>query len=521
MKNIIKTYNVLSVIFLLMFVSACQDDFLDRPSEDTLALDNFYSTDAQVQSATKALYTRTWFNFHNKAFFAITEVGSGNMFTYSSDVNGMVNFSLNSTDPELFNAWKSLWSNIAQANTLINFLEERVGSGVSPDVVQNAIGEAYFIRATSYFYLVRLWGPVPIIENNLDHVDSPQINTNYVEDIYTFIVSDYQNAISRLVEKVRGANYANNGHVSKGSAKAMLAKVYLYLQDYPNAKLYAEEVINSGEFKLYGGEELPSKTFGDLFLYANNNNEESIFALQWKASGTYGTGSNCNTQFGYTSNVTNATYGGVFAPSQDILDIYEAQDLRRKETFMLPGDEYPNILTGDGSSLIVPDDINPQGAGAGIKKYVVGRLNGDITGPVDAWGMMGNNTYIMRYAELLLIHAEAIMGGAGVTSDQAALESFNKIRRRAGFSQGQDYSSITFDDILLERRRELAFEGDYWFDLGRIPRSQAINILSNQNRGDSVTAAYYTPSESDFYMPYPDGDVAKNPLLLEPPVPYY
>ncbi|WNH10924.1 RagB/SusD family nutrient uptake outer membrane protein [Thalassobellus suaedae] len=196
----------------------------------------------------------------------------------------------------------------------MNFLESRVGPDVDQDVIDNAIGEAYFMRATAYFYLVRMWGPVPIIENNLDYSNDPYINTNPVSDIYTFIINDYKDAAVKLKSKVRSTNYGENGRVSKGSAKAMLAKVYLYQKDYQNAKTIAEEVINSHEFKLLGGSELPSMSFGDLFLYKNNNNEESIFAIQWKGDGNYGSANNSNTQFGISSNTvstSNASYGGV------------------------------------------------------------------------------------------------------------------------------------------------------------------------------------------------------------------
>jgi hypothetical protein len=174
------------------------------------------------------------------------------MYTNSSDVNAMRNFSITGADPELNNGWQSLWANVAQANNIINFLSSRVGPSVNKKIVDNAIGEAYFMRATAYFYLVRLWGPVPIIENNLDHASSPQLNTNRVEDIYTLIVKDYKKAVDLLDSKVRGSNYSANAKVSKGSAKAMLAKVYLYQKDYANAKAMSEEVINSGEFKLLG-----------------------------------------------------------------------------------------------------------------------------------------------------------------------------------------------------------------------------------------------------------------------------
>ncbi|WP_264563576.1 RagB/SusD family nutrient uptake outer membrane protein [Flavobacterium sp. N3904] len=514
MKNFFNIYK-LSILAIALFVSgSCSNDFLDRPSEDGISLDSYYSSDAQVAAATNGMYSRTWFQFGNKFFWAISEVGSGNMCTFSSDVNAMRNFSLTGTDGELANGWQSLWANVAQANSIINFLPERVGSGVSQKVLDNTVGEAYFMRATAYFYLVRLWGPVPIIENNLDYANTPQINTNNVDDIYKLIISDYKNAIDRVEAKIRTSNYASNGHISKGSAKAMLAKVYLYQKDYANAKLLAGEVIASNEFKLYGGDQLPGKTFGDLFLTGNNNNEESVFALQWKGDGNYGSANNCNTQFG-TSDTSNASYGGVFGPSQDILSAYSAGDKRKRETFMVPGDTYA-IKSTQGATFTLPVGENAQGSGAAIKKYCIGKVT-ESTGPADTWNMMNNNTYIMRYSEVLLIYAEAVLAGGASTTDASALSAVNAVRKRAGLT---DLTTITFDAIFKERRLELCFEGDYWYDLGRIDRAKAIAIMSAQNRGSKANAEYYTPTEADFLIPYPDVDVAKNPKLLEPPVPY-
>ncbi|MFP9113870.1 RagB/SusD family nutrient uptake outer membrane protein [Flavobacterium sp. RHBU_3] len=513
-----------------MIIFSCTADFTNRPPEDSISLDAYYSTNAQVASATNVMYSRTWFNFETKFLWAVAEVGGGNMYTNSSDVNALRNFSMNGSYGILNDGWQSLWANVAQANAIINFLEDRVGPDVDPEVLQNTIGEAYFLRATAYFYLVRLWGAVPIIENNLDYAGTPQINTNRIEDIYTFIEMDYQKAIEKMYDKNRGSDYTQNGHVSKGSAKSMLAKVYLYEKKYTEARQLAEEVINSGEFKLLGGTSLPGKSYADLFTYPNNNNEESIFALQWYWDGNYGSGNICNTQFGISSaalTTSNCSYGGVFGPSQDILSLYEDGDVRRKQTIMMPGDVYSDIkvLINSGTTeqmgFTVPSaaDIGGQGAGAAIKKYVIGIENGNATGPtqVGGNGATSNNTYIMRYAELLLIHAEAVLAGGASTSDAGALASFNAVRNRAGLPS---VTSITFTDIFNERRKELAFEGDYWFDLGRLPRAQAIAIMSAQNRGNMWTEEHFTPSESDFYLNYPDNDVAKNPKLLEDPVPY-
>lgn len=296
------------------------------------------------------------------------------------------------------------------------------------------MGESHFIRAFSYFFLVRLWGNVPIIENNADYSLNYVIPSNPSEDVYKFIENDLKFAIANLRTKNRGSNYAANAHVSSGSAKALLAKVYLYEKKYELARALAQEVINSGEFKLLGGDELPLKSFADLWLQKNNNNEESIFAWQWNGAGGYFDGNFSNTLFAPENRLVETTYSGQIAPSQDLIkNVYEDGDKRRKETFMLPGDFYPNLTyaqTLDVDSPLVLGytfslQYEAQKSGAGLKKYVIGKENLPITGPFNPQfnGESSMNSYMMRYAELLLIHAEAILGSqSGSTSDPNALK---------------------------------------------------------------------------------------------------
>ncbi|MBW2962729.1 RagB/SusD family nutrient uptake outer membrane protein [Mesonia aestuariivivens] len=520
MKNLnlkIKASLLLSVLFL---VSACSEDFLNRPPEDSVALDNFYSSEEELIANANVLYGTVWFNFNSKAFWSITELTGGNARTFSGDVINFGNFTVTGDNNELTNGWESLWGVVAQSNAIINFVPERVAGSVPQAAVDNVLGEAHFMRAVAYFYLVRIWGAVPIIENNLENVYDPQIPTNRVEDIYEFMERDLQFAIDNCYEKTRGGNYEANIHVSSGSAKALKAKVHLYQEEYDEARQLAEEVINSGEFKLFGID-IPSKSYSDLFLTANNNNEESIVQMQWSSQG-YGVGNAMQASFAISSQITGTGDGySVIGPTIDLQEAYEDGDERRKATIMLANDYYPSILSSEGG-FTVPDDINAQNTKAGIKKYVVGTP--EDNGGEGAAQAAPNNTYIMRYADVLLIHAEAILAGQESTSNVAALNSFNAIRERAGLGS---LPSITLENILQERRLEFAIEGEYWFDLGRIDRQMAIEIISNQERGtysnDTPPVIYsqkFTPSAEDFTMPYPSSDVALNPRLLEEPQPY-
>ncbi|WP_337966958.1 RagB/SusD family nutrient uptake outer membrane protein [uncultured Flavobacterium sp.] len=529
MKNIIKRSGAIAMTLVLLMSSSCSQDFIDVPAEGTPTIGNYYDSDTKLDNATNGLYSLVWFNMNKSAFYGITDVISGNMYAdIYNDFGKFTDLSFTNSQSFISDAWRSCYGAIANSNAYINSLPKNVGPNVTKEALNNAMGESHFIRAFSYFFLVRLWGNVPIIENNADYSLNYVIPSNPTEDVYKFIENDLKFAIANLRTKNRGSNYAANAHVSSGSAKALLAKVYLYEKKYELARALAQEVINSGEFKLLGGDELPTKSFADLWLQKNNNNEESIFAWQWTGAGGYFDGNFSNTLFAPENRLVETTYSGQIAPSQDLIkNVYEDGDKRRKETFMLPGDFYPNLTYAQNLDVDSPLILGytfalqyeAQKSGAGLKKYVIGKENLPITGPFNPPfnGESSMNSYMMRYAELLLIHAEAILGSqSGSTSDPNALRSFNAVRRRAGVPEKV---SISFDDIFKERRAELACEGDYYFDLGRLPFSQAKAILEAQNRGNREVEKHISISATNLLLPYPSDDLIKNPKLKEV-VPY-
>ena len=273
MKNIIKRSSVVAITLIMLISSSCSQDFIDVPAEGTPTIGNYYDSDEKLDNAANGLYGIVWFNMNKSAFFGITDVISGNMYAGPYNEFGkFTDLSFTSSQGYISDAWRSCFGAIANSNAYINNLPQSVGPNVSKEALNNALGEAHFIRAFSYFFLVRLWGNVPIIENNADYSKNFVIPSNPVEDVYTFIENDLKFAAANLRSKNRGSDYASNAHVSSGSAKAFLAKVYLYQKKYDLARAMAQDVISSGEFKLLGGDELPTKSFADLFLQKNNNN---------------------------------------------------------------------------------------------------------------------------------------------------------------------------------------------------------------------------------------------------------
>jgi hypothetical protein len=528
--------------------AGCKKDFFNRPPEDRSTVGTYYQTADQVQSSTNILYAAPWFGFNGKAFLAIGDLQSGNARCDAGtdgEFDAFHNFTEGNATLAVQSTWNSLYTVVAQSNALLNNLATAAPASVPPAVINNALGEARLMRAAAYFYLVRLFGNVPIITNPTNFVSNFQtVPLNPVTDVYKFMVMDLQFAEANCTPGV-----ASTGHVSSGSASALLAKVYLYEQDYANAKKEAEKVINSGEFGLLGLD--AAGTYTNLFETAYNNNKESIIALQWTSNGGYGFGNQIQSVIadGENGNFLTGTGDGYgeLGPTWDLQDAYKAagDTIRRNGTIMLPGKNYPELHKATGG-YTVPLAVNEQGTHAAMKKYVVG-TPADNNGSSAAQAT-SNNTYIMRYADVYLIEAEAILGlaknpgvGHGIdtaasSTDPTALKYLNLVRKRAGLPARP---SFTYRDLIKERRLEFAIEGEYWYDLQRIdgfnshthPTARA--IIATQNKGSSSgagTAPNYTDwtrnytyipaTDAQFLIPIPATDVAADPNLVKAPVPY-
>ena len=528
--------------------TGCKKDYFNRPPENASTVGTYYQTADQVQSSTNILYAAPWFGFNGKAFLAIGDLQSGNARCDAGtdgEFDSFRNFSEGNATLSVQSTWNSLYTVVAQANALLNNLPTAVPASVPTATVNNALGEARLMRAAAYFYLVRLFGNVPIITNPTTQVNDFQtIPTNPVTDVYKFIIMDLQYAEANCTKGV-----ASTGHVSSGSASALLAKVYLYEQDYANAKTEAEKVINSGEFGLMGLD--VAGQYVNLFETAYNNNKESIIALQWTSNGGYGFGNQIQSVIadGENGNALTGTGDGYgeLGPTWDLQDAFKkaGDTIRRHGCIMLPGEFYPELHKATGG-YTTPLAVNEQGTHAGMKKYVVG-TPADNNGSTAAQST-SNNTYIMRYADVYLIESESILGlsanpGAGhgidtsaTTTDGTALKYFNLIRQRAGEPA---VTSFTFRDLIKERRLEFAIEGEYWYDLQRMdgfnssthPVARA--IIAAQNRGGSSGSGtaplyvdytrnylYIPATDGQFLIPIPATDVSADPSLLKAPVPY-
>jgi hypothetical protein len=531
MKHLFQSIIVLTALVALQ---ACSKNFTNKPPQDVLTTGSFYKSPDELLAATAPLYNIVWFEYNDKGSIGIGDARGGNMQT--NDYAPFYKFAVPSTDiSTLLTAYKSFYKTIAQANTLIKNVNI-YATGVTVAQKNAAIAEARFMRGLSYAYLVRNWGAVPIIYNNIAQLSDTAIQRNTIEDVWKFIIMDFTYAVQNLP-----AVAVQNGRLTKWSAEGMLAKMYLTRAgvgmsgtrrqtDLDSAKFYAGDVVNNSPYVL-------EPKYGDLFTSAKHsgstNDPESLFSLQWVPSReTWGTNNSFQAYMAKDGTITGSWdgWGAAHGASADLIKYYIAHpedSLRRKATYMFDGDFFPEIDQKSGGYHYASTGI------ANVKKYIIGS-------PADNGGkgseMAANiNTYMLRLAEVYLIYAEAILGDAASTTNAEALKFFNRVRARAGVST---MSSITFDDIFMEKRVETAMEGVCWGEFVRVyyynPAKAKAMIAAQDKGGYTITAVpgstnprkwtitntseFWPVTDQTIYLPFPETEMVKTPGLSKPPV---
>jgi hypothetical protein len=559
MKNNMKnTYILIAALSALIF-AGCADDFLNRPPQDTLVDANFYKSDDQVLAATAGLYSAVWKDYIDKANFKLGDFRGGTVFRAWGDRDHVL-FNTTSVSTDNAEAYRAFYVTVGQANIAIQNINTYAGAEVSDAIRNHAIAEARFMRATAYTHLVSNYGPVPIIENNLESLKNPDLKRNTIESVWEFITRDYEFAAANLLEEP-----IEEGRITKWSAEGMLARTYLTRagigaspttrnQEFlDKAKEYADRVIK------LSGKSL-KQNYADLFLYPYDNNTESLFELQWVFTTDYTYANTMVSQITFSNDIANGDgWGGDISATWWMLNLYDGLvhpdttpgftlDQRLKATFMLPGFKYPEITQSftnaegkpDVQDLVFPD---PGAAAdnnvASIKKYVVGKAV-DVDNQ-SSQQRYPNNTYMLRLAEMYLIYAEASLGNNASTADAQTLEYFNKVHERAGLPKFED--PLTWDDIFEERIKEFAMESMAWYDLVRLHYynpDKAHSIINAQDRGLFVAHPDRWPDPTgwtfvktswfadrfavanpgNFLLPLPASEVSQAPALSDEPVPY-
>lgn len=485
----------IALFLCIGFVAFSCKDFLQVNPQNELTQEAFPKNEQDALLATNAVYStlRTW--HYNSGGFPIMDMMSddankgSNPNDGASNLRPYENFTFTTTQDGLDRWWASLYQGVRYANVV---LENVPSIAMNEQKKQRYLAEASFLRALYYFDLVRAWGEVPLVTTATPPL---KVGKSSISSIYTLIKSDLTTAIAGLPEKNVYAS-EDLGRVSKGAAKALLAKVYLFEKDFVNAERFALEVINSN---LYGLE--------PVFADANSQNGEHGVESVFEVGAVATEGGNTGNQYANTQGVrgTPNRGWGFNRPSVNLRTAFEANDPRKDATIIELGDVLDGItILGDSST----PDVEKDGQGNIIE---IESYNQKVWIPGTSTNTQyGHNRRLIRYADVLLMAAEALNEN---NKPLLALPYLNEVRARARQGNVGILPDITEtgkdalrDIILHERRVELALEGHRFWDLVRTGKA-------NQVLGPS---GFQTGKHEYFPIPQNEIDISQGSLIQNP-----
>jgi starch-binding outer membrane protein, SusD/RagB family len=486
MKKIFSSISIFLFTIIAVVTISCSD-FLDVDVQGGVTPE---SDPALAQRLVTGVYNSllqgdSWGNgdIHGFAFVSVTNIISDDADKGSTlgdqavPVGDIDNFTLTPTNKFCESLWSGHYNGIGSANQALKALAQ---STIDQEDKNEIIGEVKFLRGYLYFNLVRMFGGVPLVLRV--PVDADDANTDLAfktraekSIVYDSIIRDLQIAIDYLPIKTSA-----NGHATRGTAQAMLAKVYMYkasdplladVNDWQNAFDLTSAVISSAKYSLVDD-------YATIWRQAGENNAESIFEIQ---TGSF---NNANLKIDNYTLSQGPRVGGAGGwddlgwgfnnPSTSLLNSYEPNDERKSATIISIDNSGNHIGTKLWDDVRIPSSDSIQNLYYNYKAYT-SRDKEEFENKDDK--DRPKNIRILRYAEVLLINAEAAIHTGGGNPD----EMVNLVRERAGLS---DKSDVTIDDVWQERHIEFAMEHDRFWDIVR--QGRAAQVMHAAGKSDFV-----------------------------------
>jgi starch-binding outer membrane protein, SusD/RagB family len=471
MVNNYESMKIIQYIFystLLVFLMGSCESILDvDPRKEPFSKEDVFSSDATANAALVGVYANLYSNSvgfasgTENSVTALCGMSAAEIQFHMDDVNRSVfqHHSITAANPNIYNLWRGMYFSVYSANSILDGVRE--SKGMSDEVKRQISGEAYFIRAFTYFYLVNLFGNVPLVLD-VDFETTATLNRSSEQSVYQQIISDLDSAYQKVGEK-----YPTSGRVrcNRACVAALKARVLLYMEEWDAAEIWSSVLIADSNYLL--------ESLGKVFLrtskeaiwqlapmgYSQNTNEGALFALQ-----------------------TPPIYGSQpFSLSNGFVESFDTLDLRRESWV---GELF------DGETLYYfPFKY----------KIAYGGTASDPAVPLSEFSM------VLRLAEQVLIRAEARMHLGKL---ELALEDVNLIRLRAGlplidFGENPIPADSLMDVLIKERKAEFFAEwGHGWLDMKRTENAEA--FFANDPNWSSTDAVY----------PIPQTEIIRNQNLL-------
>lgn len=554
-----------------MFVSAlltgaltsCSDSFLDLKDRNNFTNENFWRDKADAESALAAAYSPIkyqmygyygafdgWLNLNSRGddiFTVLNEEAS------MWDIANFQNSATTGNDP-----YGALYTGIQRANIVLKYIDEVPASGITESDRAIIKGEALVLRAYQYFLLVNNYGAVPLrlIPSNDDEPNKPASSE---EEIWKQIEIDLLTAINDCnLPENRPAE--QKGRIEKGAAQAILGKVYATQHKYADAKTTLGNLIKSSytEFNKPGNTRYRlMENFADNFTTANENNAESVFELQYSSDGDLSWGNEGGISLGSSlAQFVGPSSSGGWAklmPSAFLVSEFTTEtrgtqataqdskyDKRMYASLFFTPSEYGDWVSEENGwyngkfygGLYSMDDLwngNASKMAGGAPVYTVSQTSGAQNGKfllkkytayyvksksADNMGNKegkSNNVRVFRFAEVLLLYAEACTKEGDVAEANWAL---NEIRQRAGLPQKTFELSSLMAEIEHQCLLEFFGEGHRFDDLKRWYSTAQIQMILKEN--DKQGASKF--KEKYKFYPIPAGELNNNSAMKQNPL---
>ncbi|MDF9799619.1 hypothetical protein OKW21_004882 [Catalinimonas alkaloidigena] len=505
--------------FLLLPIAACDEEFLEFYPEDKITSANFPENEGDIKLLLNGVYALLRENsIYNEGLFGfgVLDGATPNAHNWgNTPIAKAGNGQLSASDGHIVTfRWTRCYAIIFRANYLLKSLEEvELGEALKTTYT----GEAHFLRGLAYALLADSYGGVPIVESALSTEEARNISRASLEETWNQAISDYDIAIANL-----DVDAPEVGRATKGAALGLKMRAYLYQNKYEQVLGVIEQIEALGKYNLF-----PS--YEGLFSEENENNKEVIFDVQY-ISGENSQGSlhdqYCGTGTG------SWTRGSRYVPTDDLVSAYEmidgsevdpenpyeGRDPRLGFTVVLPGSfilghQFPNYIYPGGAFNHPGNRLKHLSS----RKYRIGSMS-----ELPPSGQSSLNNIVMRYADVLLSKAEAIIETNGSIDEAVAL--INRIRTERddvritplpmGLSQAEAREKLRH-----ERRIEFALEGLYWSDIRRWGIGNEIYPIEVKDHNGDVIETKFPNGYLEYYdlLPIPDSELSLNDMLEQNP----
>jgi tetratricopeptide (TPR) repeat protein len=478
----IKNISAIAAFMLSLFAyHGCSEKFLDVKPQNDITDVSFWKTAQDFEAGVNAAYFALQWDGASFPWYALANMPTGDLKPNENDNHfNLESLNFLAVNGEFTSAWRACYTVINRANLVLKQIENAT---IDQDMKNRLTGEAKFLRGFAYFMLARGWGDVPLILDVQTAASPKDVAKTPVAEVWAQVIKDLTDA-SNLLPEVYDTK--NVGRATKGAALGYLAFTYMYTKEWQKAAQATEALLALNRYDL-------EPEYKDLFALNNENNEESVFEVQYRDS-QLGWGASRNGHY-LSQHLAPRGIGDQYAPyggwgnqlpTQQVVNAFEPGDKRRPAQILLPGESHYGFTMESKWTT----------TGLAYTKWWVGPSKNDHS---------AQNLPQLRFAEVLLNYAE-ILTELGRINE--AYTHLNRVRARAGLPPKEPGGKEkAMDDIFQERRVETLIEYNMWYHLTRTGRADEF-VQKEYGR---------TLAPHMFLFPIPQAELDANKSLVQNP----